>query len=293
MISKHYAADNILHLSQPVKTLFTLAFFIFTLSLSTLGFTESALTYGPTKSGETLWKIAKKNLPNNSLSIEQVAYAIYSSNPNAFQSGNINALLRDVTLSIPRVEAISKISNKQAQQEINQLQINAKKLLIAKINSKKFNKQIRKYQKSLKRHRRNTTAWKKTYRRLTRSKRNLAVSKKEIAHINTLFRKKNNLKPNNATNPDISKNDKIIAKTTPSEKKPSVATVTSTATLQTPKKEFPTNTPTMMSKFSSIDWLALLKNEFILIGATINGLILLFVLFKLFEKKKEEEAELI
>lgn len=282
-----------------MKTILILALFVLALGFSTLGFTESASTYGPTRSGETLWKIAKKNLPNNSLSIEQVAYAIYSSNPKAFQSGNINALVKGITLTIPQKEVISKVSNEKAQQEISRLQINAKKLSIAKTNSTKFKKQIRKHQKKLKKYRRNTTAWKKTYRRLARSKRNLAVSKREITRINKLFHKKDNLKANNTASPNISSNDKTITKTVPIERKAFVAT---TATLQAQNKELPIKTdalspiqttPTMMNRLSSIDWLAFIKKEFILIGATINGLILLFVLFKLFEKKKEEEADFI
>ncbi|MFP3344577.1 FimV/HubP family polar landmark protein, partial [Halomonas sp. SIMBA_159] len=46
--------------------------------------------YGPTGENETLWSIASRYKPNDSVSIYQVLGAIFRANPNAFTDSNIH-----------------------------------------------------------------------------------------------------------------------------------------------------------------------------------------------------------
>ena len=171
---------------QVIKSLLlvTLCFSIF---LPMLKANAEALSYGPTKSGDTLWKIAKNNLPKESVSVEQFVYSIYLSNQKAFQSGNINQLLIGVTLKMPGTDFILKTSTPDAKQRIKLFQSDAKKLARAKTNKKRFNQQIKKYSRQLRKYRRNSRAWRKTYRKLARSKRNLSVSNRKVAHLTKLI----------------------------------------------------------------------------------------------------------
>jgi FimV-like protein len=78
-------------------------------------------TYGPTKSGEAVWHIAKKiSPPSASVSIYQVILALQKLNPNAFKlSCNINSLKVGVKLLLPKIEEIQTITYHEAQQEYN------------------------------------------------------------------------------------------------------------------------------------------------------------------------------
>lgn len=317
------------HLPQLIKGLMFVA--LFTLAFMSVQPTfAKSFSYGPTKSGETLWKIATTNLPKKSFSVEQFVYAIYRTNPSAFQSGNINLLLRGITLKIPGNKLIVSTSNIEAKKQINRLQANAKKLSIAKKNSKRFKRQVKKYQKKLRRYRRNSKAWKRTYQRLARLKRNLAVSKRKVIHLNKLFSEKLDL-PKNISQKDVDETNKKLAKFTDAEKNklntPSKQTTplkvtNQNKTLKTsgnkivvdksnnPKpvkiinqnsgnqqllrNELTTNQsqvqpPSLFARMQKINWFTLISENLILIAGVINGLILLFVLFKLFERKEEPD----
>lgn len=60
--------------------------------------------YGPVASGDTLWSIARANLPAEDISMNQMMVAIVDLNPNAFRDGNINWLLRGAELTLPSAE---------------------------------------------------------------------------------------------------------------------------------------------------------------------------------------------
>ncbi|CAA6812634.1 MAG: Unknown protein [uncultured Thiotrichaceae bacterium] len=62
-------------------------------------------SYGPIKSGETLWGIAYKTRPNG-ISRLQMMRAIHKMNPNAFEKGNINLLNKGVMLKIPHTQSL-------------------------------------------------------------------------------------------------------------------------------------------------------------------------------------------
>ena len=77
-------------------------------------FNQAPDQYGPTKSADTLWRIAENSNTYDDVSIEQMIMAIYEANPKAFYKDNINAMMAGQTLVIPEKEVILKLSRKQA-----------------------------------------------------------------------------------------------------------------------------------------------------------------------------------
>jgi len=65
---------------------------------------SGASSYGPVASGDTLWSIARANLPAADVSMNQMMIAIVELNPNAFRDRNINQLLRGAELQLPDAE---------------------------------------------------------------------------------------------------------------------------------------------------------------------------------------------
>lgn len=74
----------------------------------------SAESYGPTGSSDTLWTIAQRMRPNNSVSMQQVMLAIQDKNPDAFIGGNINRLKRGQVLRAPSLAEIERRSQAEA-----------------------------------------------------------------------------------------------------------------------------------------------------------------------------------
>ena len=77
-------------------------------------FNQAPDSYGPTKSSDTLWTIAKNSNTYDDVSIEQMMMAIHQANPKAFYKDNVNALMADQILVIPEKEVILKLSRKRA-----------------------------------------------------------------------------------------------------------------------------------------------------------------------------------
>lgn len=75
-------------------------------------------TYGPVSASDTLWSIATKVRPDNSVSIHQTLVAIYRANPDAFANGNINNLLRGKVLEIPDATSIRQVPHRAALQDV-------------------------------------------------------------------------------------------------------------------------------------------------------------------------------
>jgi len=71
-------------------------------------------TYGPVASGETLWTIARNNLPAADVSMDQMLIAIVELNPRAFRDRNINWLLRGSVLQLPDAEQVRAIDREAA-----------------------------------------------------------------------------------------------------------------------------------------------------------------------------------
>lgn len=79
-----------------------------------LGRGYQADTFGPTGPSDTLWTIASRVRPNDSVSMQQVMLALQDLNPNAFIGGNINRLKRGEVLRIPSIDQIQSRTRAQA-----------------------------------------------------------------------------------------------------------------------------------------------------------------------------------
>ncbi|MGR5265981.1 FimV/HubP family polar landmark protein [Photobacterium damselae] len=64
--------------------------------------------YGPTSAKETLWSIASRHRPNNSVSVYQVIGAIKHINPQAFENNNIHGLIPGSYLVMPTLAQIKR-----------------------------------------------------------------------------------------------------------------------------------------------------------------------------------------
>jgi pilus assembly protein FimV len=74
-------------------------------------------TYGPVKSGDTLFKIAQQVKPQT-VSIEQMLTALYRENPAAFSGNNMNRLRAGQILRVPSADQTSRVTQAEAQREI-------------------------------------------------------------------------------------------------------------------------------------------------------------------------------
>jgi len=87
---------------------------------SSLGRGYSADTLGPTGPSDTLWTIAQRVRPDNSVSMQQVMLAIQDLNPNAFIGGNINRLKRGEVLRVPTKDQIQSRTRAEATRIVSQ-----------------------------------------------------------------------------------------------------------------------------------------------------------------------------
>ncbi|MCB1647071.1 MAG: LysM peptidoglycan-binding domain-containing protein, partial [Pseudomonadales bacterium] len=74
--------------------------------------------YGVTGPGDTLWKIALKVRPNQSISVQQTMLALQQANPDAFINNNINLLKAGHVLRIPGEREIRATSFASAVEEV-------------------------------------------------------------------------------------------------------------------------------------------------------------------------------
>jgi pilus assembly protein FimV len=74
-------------------------------------------TYGPVKSGDTLYKIAQQVKPE-AVSVEQMLTALYRENPGAFAGNNMNRLKAGQILRVPGTESVARVTQQEAQREI-------------------------------------------------------------------------------------------------------------------------------------------------------------------------------
>ncbi len=79
---------------------------------------SGAGSYGPVDSGETLWSIARANLPSGEVTMNQMMIAIVELNPRAFRDRNINQLLRGAELRIPDAEQAMSLDAAAAAAEV-------------------------------------------------------------------------------------------------------------------------------------------------------------------------------
>ena len=93
-------------------------------SKSTKNKTESSsnngeLSYGPTKSNDTLWVIAKDMAPAN-ISVEQMMIALLRDNPDAFIDDNINNLKKGYVLRIKDPKTLGKLTRSMANSQVQE-----------------------------------------------------------------------------------------------------------------------------------------------------------------------------
>jgi pilus assembly protein FimV len=74
--------------------------------------------YGPVRSGETLWGIARNWSQGSGLTINQAMIAIQRENPSAFMNDNINLLKRGAILRMPSQADVAQISATAASREV-------------------------------------------------------------------------------------------------------------------------------------------------------------------------------
>lgn len=85
-----------------------------------LGSGYQADTFGPTGPSDTLWTIASRVRPNDSVSTQQVMLAIQDLNPDAFMGNNINRLKRGEVLRVPSIDQIQSRTRAQATRIVSQ-----------------------------------------------------------------------------------------------------------------------------------------------------------------------------
>jgi pilus assembly protein FimV len=76
--------------------------------------------YGPVQDAETLWEIAEKNRPSQSVSVNEMINSIYLANPDAFIRGDINLLKRGVTLRIPQIKPVTALVDEAESKPISE-----------------------------------------------------------------------------------------------------------------------------------------------------------------------------
>jgi pilus assembly protein FimV len=76
--------------------------------------------YGPVKSGDTLWRIAKDWSAGSGLNLNKVMLAIQRENPRAFSKDNINLLQRGAILRMPQRDDVNSMSSVAARNEVQQ-----------------------------------------------------------------------------------------------------------------------------------------------------------------------------
>jgi len=75
-------------------------------------------SYGPTQQGDTLWSIAERVRPDDSVSISQMMLALLNANPEAFSDKNVNALRKGHVLRIPEKETLLGTTAAEALMEV-------------------------------------------------------------------------------------------------------------------------------------------------------------------------------
>jgi pilus assembly protein FimV len=76
--------------------------------------------YGPVKSGDTLWEIARDWSDGRGQNLNKVMLAIQRKNPRAFSRNNINLLQRGAILRMPEADEIDVISTSAANNEVTE-----------------------------------------------------------------------------------------------------------------------------------------------------------------------------
>ena len=79
---------------------------------------ESGSTLGTVQTNDTLWSLASQNLPDSSVSVQQMMLALLRANPEAFGDGNINILKRGAVLRTPDQDELHALDRSAALAEV-------------------------------------------------------------------------------------------------------------------------------------------------------------------------------
>lgn len=71
-------------------------------------------SYGPINANDTLWSIASRVRPNDSVTVQQTLVAILKANPQAFINNNPNQMRQGETLRIPSADDIAAVPHRRA-----------------------------------------------------------------------------------------------------------------------------------------------------------------------------------
>ncbi|MEZ8128732.1 FimV/HubP family polar landmark protein [Enterovibrio norvegicus] len=80
--------------------------------------TRGRSAVGPTRDSDTLWSIASRYQPNQSVSVYQTIGAIFRLNPSAFEDANIHGLMPGSTLVMPSLAEIRRESTDDVAQRL-------------------------------------------------------------------------------------------------------------------------------------------------------------------------------
>ncbi len=70
------------------------------------------------RQSDTLWKIARRVRPDNSVTVHQMMHALYKSNPQAFIDNNINRLRQGEVLRVPGLQETAAVSPAAAARDV-------------------------------------------------------------------------------------------------------------------------------------------------------------------------------
>ncbi len=74
--------------------------------------------YGPVRPAETLWAIAQRLRPDESISVQQMMLALLKANPRAFIGDNINLVKAGAQLRVPDIATIGATPQRKAVEEV-------------------------------------------------------------------------------------------------------------------------------------------------------------------------------
>jgi len=79
---------------------------------------DGVLSYGPVRPNDTLWVIANRMRPDESVTVNQMMLALVRNNPQAFYNGNVNQLKAGYVLRIEDPASITAVPAAQANAEV-------------------------------------------------------------------------------------------------------------------------------------------------------------------------------
>jgi len=224
MVARHSVISNTSNKSSTFKNFLAFVASFVVLTLTPIAPAKAEVSYGPIKVGQTLWEVAEEIRPDKSISVEQLIYAIYNLNPDAFQSGNMNLLKKGAYLNIPDSNTLINASSAEAKKLLSEhthalqvLRVDAKQLRTAKANTRNHKQRVKTLQKKLAKYRHKSRAWNDTYRKLVSSKRKHAKSKRNVAKLRGLLLEKATLKytarsKKSVSETNVNKVDKRLSK---------------------------------------------------------------------------------